>query len=225
MRIIQESQPRKGVRGLNNYMKISLMAVLVGFIISTSSTLVLAAGNAKAGKEKSALCQGCHGEKGVSADPTFPNLAGQFAGYIEKQIIDFQQAKRDNETMGPMAATITSKQDLKDIAAYFASQKQAKGKGSSGSKAAAGKKIYTKGNPKTGVYGCKNCHGDTGKGKSANNPLFPVIAGQHKAYIISQLTNMKTGKRSNDPAGMMGNIAKLLSKQEIEAVAEYVSGL
>ncbi|NOX43820.1 MAG: cytochrome c4 [Gammaproteobacteria bacterium] len=207
-------------------MKISLMAVLVGFAISAGSTFALAAGgDAKAGKEKSALCQGCHGEKGVSADPTFPNLAGQFAGYIEKQVTDFQQAKRENETMSPMAATVTSKQDLKDIAAYFAAQKPVKGKGSSGSKAAAGKKIYMKGNPKTGVYGCKNCHGDTGKGRSANNPLFPVISGQHKAYTIAQLTNMKTGKRSNDPAGMMSNIAKLLSTQEIEAVAEYVSGL
>ncbi len=208
-------------------MKISLVAILlVGFAISVGSTSALAAGgNAKAGKDKSALCQGCHGEKGLSADPSFPNLGGQFAGYIEKQVIDYQQAKRKNETMGPMAATVTSKQDLKDIAAYFSSQKQMKGKGSNGSNAALGKKLYTKGNPKTGLYGCKNCHGDTGKGKSANNPLFPVIGGQHKAYLVTQLVDMKSGKRSNDPAGMMSNIAKLLSKKEIDAVAEYVSGL
>jgi len=224
---------------LNNNVKMSLMALLVGLAISVGSTTVVAqggpnagkgegqakGGSAKAGKDKSALCQGCHGEKGLSADPTFPHLGGQFAGYIFKQVTDFQQAKRHDDTMSAMATTVTSKQDLKDIAAYFASQKQMKGKGSNGSKAALGKKIFTKGNPKNGLYGCKNCHGNTGKGKSNYNPLFPVIGGQHKAYIIKQLTNLKSGARKNDPAGMMGNIAKLLSKKEIEAVAEYVAGL
>lgn len=211
---------------MNNNLRIGLMALVVGLAISMGSTAAMAAGgDAKAGKDKSALCQGCHGEKGLSADPTFPNLAGQFAGYIEKQVRDFQQDKRQNETMGPMAATVTSKQDLKDIAAYFASQKPMKGSGSSGSKSAAGKKLFMKGNPKTGVYGCKNCHGVKGRGKSANNPLFPVIGGQHKGYLIAQLTNLKSGARKNDPAGMMGNIAKLLSKKEIEAVSEYISGL
>ena len=207
-------------------MKISLMALLVGLAISLGSTAAIAAGgNAKAGKDKSALCQGCHGEKGVSADPSFPHLAGQFAGYIEKQVTEFQQEKRKNETMGPMAATVTSKQDLKDIAAYFASQKPMKGKGSKGKNAEAGKKLFLKGNPKTGVYGCKNCHGEKGRGKSSNNPLFPVIGGQHKGYLVKQLTDLKSGARTNDPAGMMGNIAKLLSKKEIDAVAEYIAGL
>jgi len=84
-------------------------------------------GNAKAGAEKSGLCQGCHGADGISIDPTqFPNLAGQFAGYIFKQVQDFQMGNRNNDTMSPMAATVTSRQDIKDIAAYYASQKTMK---------------------------------------------------------------------------------------------------
>ena len=48
-------------------------------------------GDPNAGKTKSELCQGCHGVDGISVDPTtFPNLAGQFAGYIFKQVQDFQ---------------------------------------------------------------------------------------------------------------------------------------
>lgn len=203
------------------------MALLVGLAISTSSTSALAAkkGDAKAGKDKSALCHGCHGENGMSVDPTFPNLAGQFSGYIFKQVTDFQQGHRNDDTMSAMAATVTSKQDLKDIAVYYQSQKQMKGKGSSGNKAALGKKIYMNGNPKKNLYGCKNCHGEKGKGRSANNPLFPVIGGQHKGYLVKQLKDLKSGKRKNDPAGMMGNIAKLLSTKEIDAVAEYIAGL
>ena len=48
------------------------------------------AGDPVAGKEKSAMCQGCHGEDGNSAAPNFPKLSGQLASYIQKQIHDFQ---------------------------------------------------------------------------------------------------------------------------------------
>ncbi len=68
-------------------------------------------GNPAAGKEKSTLCQGCHGEDGISVNPMCPNLAGQFPKYIEKQIRDFQKEKRVDPIMSGMAAMITEKQD------------------------------------------------------------------------------------------------------------------
>ena len=61
--------------------------------------------------------------------------------------------------------------------------------------------------------------------KVKKNPLFPVIGGQQKAYLVKQLKDFKEGKRANDPAGMMAMVAKGLSDKEIEAVAEYVSSL
>lgn len=184
-------------------------------------------GDAKAGKTKSELCQGCHGAEGISMDPTtFPNLAGQFAGYIFKQVQDFQLGNRQNDTMSAMAATVTSRQDLKDIAAYFASRKQMKGKPSGSKAAKMGAKLFQNGNKKLGTYGaCIRCHGKNGKGKDKSNSLFPVIGGQQKAYVIKQLKDLKAGKRTNDPAGMMAMVAKGLSDKEIEAVADYVSGL
>lgn len=184
-------------------------------------------GDAKAGKTKSELCQGCHGVDGISIDPTtFPNLAGQFAGYIFKQVQDFQLGNRQDDTMSAMAATVASRQDLKDIAAYFASRKQMKGKASGSSNAKKGAKLYKGGNKKLGTYGaCVRCHGKNGKGKGKANSLFPVIGGQQKAYVIKQLKDFKGGKRANDPAGMMAMVAKGLSDKEIEAVADYVSGL
>ncbi|MDO8413631.1 MAG: cytochrome c, partial [Gallionellaceae bacterium] len=80
-------------------------------------------GNPVAGKEKSTMCQGCHGEDGNSAAPNFPKLAGQYALYIQKQIREFKSGVRKDPIMSDMAATITSEQDLLDISAYFASQK------------------------------------------------------------------------------------------------------
>jgi cytochrome c553 len=184
-------------------------------------------GDAKAGQTKSELCQGCHGADGISVDPTtFPNLAGQFEGYIFKQVQDFQLGNRNNDTMSAMAATVTERQDLKDIAAYFASQKQMKGKPSGSKVANTGKKIFETGNKKLGDYGaCVRCHGENGKGKSKTISLFPVIGGQQKAYIIKQLQDFRAGTRINDPAGMMAMVAKGLDDKEIEAVADYVSGL
>ena len=185
--------------------------------------VVFAVGDPGAGKDKSALCQGCHGEDGMSAAPTFPRLAGQYAGYIRKQIIDFQKERRKDDTMSGMAATVTEKQDLEDIAAYFASQKTMHG--DEPVESDAGKNLYLNGNSLTGLYGCVNCHGDNGKGKSPNNSVFPVIGGQHMDYLVKQLNDFRSGTRTNDPAGMMGNIAKKMTDGEIDAVAKYLSGL
>jgi cytochrome c553 len=213
--------------------RIGVFAALAAIVVFSGSVLAETVisggmskgdGSAKAGKTKSELCQGCHGVSGISIDPsTFPNLAGQFAGYIFKQVQDFQTGNRNDDTMSAMAATVVSKKDLKDIAAYFASQKRMKGPGASNKK---GAKIFKAGNKKLGDYGaCVRCHGKNGKGKGKNNSLFPVIGGQTKAYVVKQLKDFKAGKRKNDPAGMMAMVAKGLSDKEIEAVSDYVSGL
>lgn len=179
-------------------------------------------GDPAAGKDKSAVCQGCHGEDGNSASGTFPRLAGQYANYLQKQIRDFQNELRNDPTMSGMAATVTEKQDLLDITAYFASQKQMKGTGGKGNE--RGRKIYLEGNAE-GAYGCVNCHGDNGKGKAPHNAMFPVVGGQHKEYLVKQLTDFNKADRKNDPSGMMGDIAKKLTPAEIEDVADYLSTL
>lgn len=179
-------------------------------------------GDPDAGKDKSALCQGCHGEDGNSADPTYPKLAGQYANYLQKQIRDFQSGARVDPVMSSMAESVTERQDLLDITAYFASQKQMKG---SGGGSEAGRKLFVEGNPASGVYGCINCHGENGKGKSPNNALFPVLGGQHRDYLIKQLISLKKKERKNDPSGMMEDIAQLMTDAEIKAVADYLSGL
>lgn len=204
-----------------------IFTVCIAFCVVVFSSTVFAAtkGNAKAGKTKSELCQGCHGADGNSETGMFPKLAGQKSGYIVKQIKDFQSGKRVNETMTGMAATVTSVKDLKDIAAYFGSQKTKPGVKGKSALIKAGEKIFLKGNSKTGLYGCVNCHGKNGRGKSPKNHVFPVIGRQHKEYLVNQLKAFKKGERSNDPAGMMGDIAKKMSDKEIDAVTEYLSSL
>jgi cytochrome c553 len=185
-------------------------------------------GDPKAGADKSAVCQGCHGGTGNSEDATFPRLAGQYASYITKQEMEFKSgARANNETMAGMAATVDTVQDSLDIAAYFHSQKMVDKPLVPVDKKLAdkGEKIFYNGIPDKNVYACVNCHGERGKGKAPNISQFPVIGGQHRDYIIKELTDLRAGTRANDPAGMMQNIAKGLDDDDIKAVANYLSGL
>lgn len=207
--------------------RINLNAGLAGVLLFATTAFAddsredirqrIGTGDPVAGKFKSAMCQGCHGEDGNSMMPDFPKLAGQYAVYIQKQIHNFQTGARRDPVMSGMAATVTNNQDLLDISAYFASQKQMKGDMPVFS--LAGQERYTVGN------GCVNCHGAMGKGFAPGNPNAPVIGGQHKDYLVKQLKDFKSGARNNEASGMMSMIAGSLTDEEIEEVASYVSGM
>lgn len=82
-----------------------------------------AAGDAAAGKAKSAVCGACHGADGNSPNALWPNLAGQKEAYMLKQLKDFKSGARKDPVMAPMAAPLSAK-DMENLSAYFASQKQ-----------------------------------------------------------------------------------------------------
>jgi cytochrome c553 len=79
------------------------------------------AGDAAAGKAKSAVCAACHGPEGKSVSPLWPHLAGQQEAYLAKQIKDFRDGIRKDPTMSPMAAGL-SDDDIANLAAYYASK-------------------------------------------------------------------------------------------------------
>lgn len=179
-------------------------------------------GNPAAGKSKSTLCQGCHGEDGLSVETLIPNLAGQYSAYIEKQIRDFQSGARKHQIMSVMAKAINDF-DLADIAAYFASLEKMKGGGWGKNPIAL--KLFLKGDRARNIQSCASCHGANGKGKAPDIATYPVIGGQHKAYLRAQLVNWRDGQRTNSPDGVMNRIAKPLTDAEIEALTDYISGL
>ena len=73
----------------------------------------------------------------------------------------------------------------------------------------------------SGVPACVGCHLPNGVGA----PRYPRLAGQRQAYLVQQLTNFKTGARTNDRAHVMRYVAARLSDEEMKAVAEYLAGL
>lgn len=191
------------------------------FLLVVSISPAYAGGDAAAGKTKSATCAGCHGMDGNSANPDWPNLAGQGVVYIEKQLNAFKAGERQNATMAPMVAPLTA-QDIADLAAFYSAQTPKTGAAEE-SLVELGQKIYRGGNPNSGVAACIGCHGPGGKG----NPTakFPALSGQHAKYVETQLNAFKAGERSNDAAKMMRNTASNMTGEEIKAVASYIQGL
>jgi cytochrome c553 len=179
-------------------------------------------GDPVAGKDKAALCFGCHGEDGNSTDPQYPKLSGQYGIYIAKQIRNYLASTRSHQVMSGMAASV-SDEDLADISAYFASQTMMKGDRPSGNK--IGKKLFENDDLSRMQVRCNSCHGASGKGQNPGNPVYPVIGGQYKAYLISQLINFKKGVRNNSAGGVMNITVHRLTDAELEALADYISGL
>ena len=81
-----------------------------------------ASGDAEAGRKKSTPCAACHGPSGVSASPEFPNLAGQYADYLQTALTHYKNGKRKNPIMQGQVANLSQK-DILDLAAYFSHQK------------------------------------------------------------------------------------------------------
>ena len=79
-----------------------------------------AVGNAQAGAAKASLCAACHGPKGISSNPLWPNLAGQQQTYLANQIKAFRDGQRTDVSMQPFVVNLTD-QDIEDLAAYYAS--------------------------------------------------------------------------------------------------------
>ncbi len=177
-------------------------------------------GDPVAGETKAQLCIGCHGEKGNSTEPLIPKLAGQYSNYIAKELRNYQAGVRTHQIMNAMSATV-SDEDLADITAYFAHQKKMAGTHSSENQ--LGKYLFLKGDASRAVIGCVNCHGLNGKGRLPVSAMFPVIGGQHKDYLRKQIVSFRNQERTNSASGVMNNITKLLSDEEIDALADYIS--
>ncbi len=198
---------------------VSLSAVVLATTLNTS---VFAAGNAAAGKAKSAACAACHNADGNSTNPTWPKLAGQHQKYIAKQLMDFKKGKMRNDPLMAGMVAALSPDDMQDLAAYYSSQKISAGTADK-KFVELGGKIFRGGNSASGVAACMSCHGPSGKGNPMAN--FPAVAGQHSAYLVKALNDFKTSARTNDAGKMMQNIAVKMTDQEIKAVASYIQGL
>jgi cytochrome c553 len=161
-------------------------------------------------------CAICHGPTGMSRADS-PNLAGQYAVTIYKQLQDFKTGARVNAVMTPFAVTM-SEQDMHDLAVYYAYLPRLPEQYPENSGPAPA--IVVSGAPMRGIAPCGSCHGDI-----ENKVGAPWIGGQPAAYIKAQLEAFASGTRRNDTSLQMRNIARGMTADEIDAAAHYYASL
>jgi cytochrome c553 len=164
-------------------------------------------------------CALCHGREGVSSSPIYPRLAAQHPDYLFKQLQDFRDKRRKSDTMGDMVKGMKD-EEFRGLAAWFSNRKPAFRQPSDAELADVGKYIFSKGNAFAGVPACASCHGPKGYGTQQ----LPRLAGQHPAYLESQLKEFGDRERTNDNA-VMHSVASKLTALETHAVAVYIGGL
>lgn len=94
-----------------------LMSLLSVSAIATAADVEL--GRAKAEQ----VCKTCHGMDGVGIDDTYPKLAGQYADYMERALLDYRSGARKNAIMAGFAATLTD-EDIANVALYYSRLKE-----------------------------------------------------------------------------------------------------
>jgi cytochrome c553 len=171
------------------------------------------------GQQLAATCIACHTADGSRGAPANPILQGQHPEYLVKQLQEFKSGKRQNAIMQGMAAAL-SDEDMKHIAAFYASKPAPQGFAGNKETVALGESIWRGGIKAKGVPACAACHGPTGSGMPAQ---YPRLSGQHAAYTEAQMNAFRLGQRAN--SAQMVTIAGKMNEREIAAVSDYIAGL
>ncbi|MDH4463052.1 MAG: c-type cytochrome [Acidovorax sp.] len=184
-----------------------------------------AKGDVEAGKQKIAMCIGCHGIPGYQSSfpevHRVPMISGQNAKYIAAALVAYQKGERKHPTMRGIAASL-SDQDIADMAAYY----EQHGK--------KGTELPTKPSREPSVQvaelikkgACVSCHGDNFA--KPIDPSYPKIAGQHSDYLFVALKAYKADARNPNLGrsnAIMGGISKQFTNAELKALANYIGSI
>ena len=160
-------------------------------------------GDVAAGAALSAICSGCHGLQGVSADSVTPNLAGQDYKYLVGAIRAYRTTRK-REKMRLYITGLKDK-DIQDIAAFYATQKSGP--------AERGQTMVRDLTEK-----CDRCHA-----ASADNTAIavPKIAGQDRDYLMMALRAYRDDRRESTAMHIM---SLPYGDAVIESIASHYAG-
>lgn len=173
-------------------------------------------GSAENGRDVYEVCAACHLPEGWGTkDGTFPQLAGQHATVIVKQLADIRALNRNNPTMYPFAlpSQIGGPQALADVVAYLATLPMTPENGvGPGKDIEMGQQLYKD--------NCVRCHGEQGEGNAEK--FYPRLQGQHYEYILRQFREIKAGQRRNANPDMVKQVHEF-TEQQLLAVCDFAS--
>jgi cytochrome c553 len=183
-----------------------------------------AKGDVEAGKQKIAMCIGCHGIVGYQASfpeiHKVPMISGQSAKFITAALVAYQKGERKHPTMRGIAESLSEK-DIADVSAYY----EQHGKTGAELPAKPGREPSVQVAELLKKGACVSCHGDNFA--KPIDPSYPKIAGQHADYLFVALKSYKVEKNANVGRNnaIMGGVAKQFTNAELKALANYISSV
>ena len=174
--------------------------------------------------QRIAACTSCHGEHGEGGDNDFnPRLAGKPAGYLSRQMQDFQRGLRHYPLMEHQVANL-SEPYMREIAEYFAAQDVPYATHPAPSMTAEakarGERLATQGDPARGLPACMACHGPQLTGVQ---PDIPGLVGLPYDYLSAQLGSWRTNTRNTVAPDCMATIVSRLTDADISAISAWLA--
>ncbi len=170
----------------------------------------------KNGRKIFMICTVCHGPEGwADTEGRYPQIAGQRASVLIKQLADIRARNRDNPTMYPFTSPslLGGPQEIADVAAYIAQlPMEPDNVTGTGDDLSLGERLYRE--------ECADCHGSLGEGDMQDH--IPLIQGQNYRYLVRQFEWIRSGRRRNADSKMVKQIQRFDLRQE-QAVLDYVS--
>jgi cytochrome c553 len=172
------------------------------------------------GAQLGTACAACHGKDGRSVDTKlYPDLAGQSAVALYKQLNDFKSGSRASAVMAPLAQPLSDEQ-IVAVSAHFAGfPVRALPPAQLPAQSEAIERLVARGDPARAIAACNACHGDQSGGPAE----APRLTHQGAQYLTAQLRAFKSGERRNDIYSRMRNVAVVLSETEIDGLAAFYS--
>jgi cytochrome c553 len=186
----------------------------ISHLLIATCTVFFAASALAQGKSAQQLigaCSRCHGEDG-NASGQYPDLAGQQAEYIAKQLMDFKSGARKNSQMSPFVRVL-SEEDMRTLGEYYADEFPQRQRGVDKELAEQGKSIAAELN-------CASCHQKNYRGVNQ----IPRISRQNRVYLANQMKAFRDGKRNNDN-GLKSTFMNKLTNEQIKALSHYFAGM
>lgn len=161
-------------------------------------------------------CFTCHGLQGQGDGVGTPRLAGLDQGYLQKQMEDYAAGLRPDDIMTQVSKNLDH-DGRRAVAAYYAAMPAPDGDAALTGPPPA---LWLVGDQARGIVACGSCHGAQGQGGGGGNP---AVSGQPAPYTLEQIDRWKSGKRRNDPRGVMAAAVQHLTDAEARAIAGWLS--
>ncbi|WP_369799043.1 cytochrome c [Caenimonas sp. SL110] len=174
--------------------------------------------------QRTMACTACHGKDGRAApDGFYPRIAGKPAGYLYNQLLNFRDGRRHYGLMARLLDPLSDKYIL-EISQYFSALDLPYSPPATSDAPQAvlqrGQAIAMQGDAGARLPACVQCHGEALTGVSPNTP---GLLGLPRDYLSAQLGAWKTGQRRAHAPDCMGEIARQLRPEDVNAVASWLA--